>query len=101
MPTVIEFTMHAKPGQFEAVLNAYSEFAAEFQMLVPEDRLILIVGDPASGLVRGIGVLESAEIAEDINSMPFFAAFNEAVAPYLASAPERVELQLIHMFVAE
>jgi quinol monooxygenase YgiN len=101
MPAVIEFTMHVKPGQYEAVLEAYAEFAAAFQTVVPEDRLILIAGDPGSGLVRGIGVFDSAELAEDVNSMPFFAAFNEAVAPHLASAPERIELQLMHLFVAE
>ena len=101
MPAVIEFTMHVKPGHYEDVLQAYSEFAAAFQEAVPEDRIIIITGDPASGLVRGIGVFDSARIAEDVNSMPFFAAFNDAVSPYLASAPERIELQLIHLFVAE
>lgn len=101
MPAVIEFTMHAKPGHYEAVLEAYSEFAAQFQTIVPEDRIIVIAGDPASGLIRGIGVFDSATIAEDVNSMPFFAAFNDAVGPFLTGSPERVELQLIHLFIAE
>lgn len=101
MPAVIEFTMHAKPGRYADVLSAYSALAESFQAAVPEDRLILIVGNPASGLVRGIGVFTSAELAEDVNSMPFFAAFNEAMAPYIEGAPERQQLDLLHLFVAE
>ena len=48
MESVIEFTMHAKPGRYADVLAAYSEFAQAFQEAVPADRLILITGDPAS-----------------------------------------------------
>ena len=101
MPAVIEFTMHVKPGQYDAVLAAYNDFVQAFQTIVPEDRLIILAGDPSSGVVRGIGVFDDAQLAQDVNSMPFFAAFNEAVAPHLAGAPERVELQLIHLYVAD
>jgi len=100
MPAVIEFTMQVKPGHFDQVLEAYSAFAADFQQVVPEDRIIVIAGDRASGLIRGIGVFDSAVVAEEVNSMPFFAAFNDAVAPLLSGAPERIELELIHLFVA-
>lgn len=99
--SVIEFTMQAKPGHYDDVLAAYGDFAAALQVAVPEDRLILLTGSPASGLIRGIGVFSTAQIAEDVNSMPFFAAFNDAVAPFLAGTPERTEMDLIHMFVAE
>lgn len=101
MSSIIEFTMHVKPGHYDDVLAAYSTFVESFQSMVPEDRLIIVAGDPSSGLVRGIGVFEQDQIAEDVNSMPFFAAFNDAVAPFLASAPERAQLQLIHLYVAE
>ena len=101
MPSVIEFTMRAKPGHYDDVLSAYSDFADAFQVAVPEDRLILITGNAASGLIRGIGVFTSSQIAEDVNSMPFFAAFNDAVAPFIEGSPERIEMDLIHMFVAD
>lgn len=93
--------MHVKPGHFDEVLEAYSEFAAKFQVMVPEDRIIVIAGDRASGLIRGIGVFESATVAADVNSMPFFAAFNDAVEPYLSGAPDRIELELIHLYIAQ
>lgn len=93
--------MQAKPGQYETVLETYSAFAAEFQEMVPEDRIILIAGDPASGTIRGIGVFESPQIAEDVNSMPFFAAFNEAISAHITGTPERIELDLIHLYVAD
>jgi len=77
---VIEFTMHAKPGRYADVLAAYSEFAQAFQEAVPADRLILITGDPASGLIRGIGVFTEKQIAADVYSMPFFAEFNDSIS---------------------
>ena len=98
MESVVEFTMYAKPGRYADVLAAYSEFAKAFQDAVPQDRLILITGDHASGLIRGIGVLTEAQIAADVNSMPFFAQFNEAIAEFITDAPERTELDLIHLY---
>lgn len=98
MESVVEFTMHAKPGRYADVLAAYSEFAEALQGAVPEDRLILITGDPASGLIRGIGVFTGEKIAADVNSMPFFAQFNEAIADLITGMPERTHLDLIHLY---
>ena len=48
--------------------------------------------------MRGVGVFTDRPAADSVNSDPEFAAFNDAVAPMLASTPERVELQLLHSF---
>jgi len=98
MESVIEFTMHAKPGRYADVLAAYSEFAQAFQEAVPADRLILITGDPASGLIRGIGVFTEKQIAADVYSMPFFAEFNDSISDLITGPPERSELDLIHLY---
>jgi hypothetical protein len=58
----------------------------------------LILGDEGSGVVRGVGVFIDRPAADGVNSDPAFAAFNDAVAPMLASSPQRVELQLLHSF---
>ena len=98
MESIIEFTMHAKPGKYADVLAAYSEFAQAFQEAVPADRLILITGDPASGLIRGIGVFTEKQIAADVYSMPFFAEFNDSISELITETPERSELDLIHLY---
>ena len=98
MESIIEFTMHAKPGRYADVLAAYSEFAQAFQEAVPADRLILITGDPASGLIRGIGVFTEKQIAADVYSMPFFAKFNDSISDLITETPERTELDLIHLY---
>ena len=88
MSSLVEFTLHAKPGHYEEVAKLYGEFAKRFQEKHPSDELILLVGDPSSGLVRGIGVL------------PDFAAFNDSVADLIAGPPERVELDLLDVLKA-
>jgi quinol monooxygenase YgiN len=95
---VAEFTLHAKPGHYTEVANLYSRFAAEF--LANHDALesVLVVGDEGSGVVRGMGVFTDRPAADSVNSDPEFAAFNDAVAPMLATPPERVELELLHLF---
>jgi quinol monooxygenase YgiN len=95
---VVEFTLHAKPGHYAEVSDLYSAFAADF--LATHDALetVLVVGDEASGLVRGIGVWTTRDEADAVNSNPAFAAFNDAVEPMLASTAERIELDLVHLF---
>src|SRR5262245_35875583 len=93
---VVEFTLEAKPGHYEELVEIHTKFVDEFLSDHPALETVLVVGDAASGLVRGIGVYADREAAASVNSDPEFAAYNDRIAPLLASAPERVELQLIH-----
>ncbi len=95
---VVEFTLHAKPGHYSEVAALYSTFAADFLSEHAALQSVLIVGDEASGLVRGIGVYTDRDQADAVNSDPEFASFNDAVAPLLSAAPERIELELLHHF---
>jgi quinol monooxygenase YgiN len=95
---VAEFTLHAKPGHFEQVAEIYSEFAANFLSGHPALESVLILGDEAEGVVRGIGVFSDREGADAVNSDPEFASFNDRIGPLLASPSERVELQLLHNY---
>jgi hypothetical protein len=42
---------------------------------------VLILGDEASGVVRGIGVFTDRDAADSVNSDPECAAFNDRVGP--------------------
>jgi quinol monooxygenase YgiN len=95
---VAEFTLHAKPGHFEQVAEIDSEFAADFLSGHPALESVLILGDEAAGLVRGVGVFADREGADAVNSDPEFAAFNDRIGPLLAGPSERVELQLLHRY---
>jgi quinol monooxygenase YgiN len=95
---VAEFTLHPKPGHFEEVAEVYSDFAAGFLSDHPALQTVLILGDEASGVVRGIGVFTDRDSADSVNSDPEFAAFNDRVGPLLASPSERVELDLLHLY---
>jgi quinol monooxygenase YgiN len=95
---VAEFTLHAKPGHFEQVAEIYSEFADRFLSDHPALESVLILGDEAAGLVRGIGVFSDRNAADNVNSDPEFADFNDRIAPLLARPSERVELQLLHQY---
>ncbi len=98
MSAVIEFTMHANPGQYTHLLEVYSEFAEQLKESHEGLTQVLVVGDPGSGLVRGIGVFDSSGQAEAVNSEQVFADFNSKVTPLISGAPERVELNLVHTF---
>jgi quinol monooxygenase YgiN len=95
---VAEFTLRSKPGHYSQVASLYSAFAAGF--LANHDALesVMVVGDEGSGVVRGMGVFTDRPAADRVNSDPEFAAFNDEVAPMLAEPPERVELELLHLF---
>ena len=95
---VAEFTLHPKPGHFDQVAEIYSEFASEFLNTHPALESVLILGDEAAGVVRGVGVFADRNAADAVNSDPEFAAFNDRVEPLLASPSERVELQLLHHY---
>jgi quinol monooxygenase YgiN len=95
---VAEFTLHAKPGHFDQVAEIYSEFAADFLNGHPALESVLVVGDEAAGLVRGIGVYTDREAADAVNSDPQFAAFNDRIDPLLDGPSERLELQLLHRY---
>ena len=96
---VAEFTLHAKPGHFDQVAEIYSGFAARFLSDNPALETVLVVGDEAEGVVRGIGVFSDREAADAVNSDPEFASFNDEIGPLLASPSERVELRLLHQYV--
>ena len=96
---VAEFTLHAKPGHYAEVAELYSAFAADFLSTHDALETVLVIGDEASGTVRGIGVFTDRPAADAVNSDPAFAAFNDAVTALVAAPPERVELELVHRFV--
>ena len=79
----------------------YSAFAAEFLSDHPALETVMILGDEARGVVRGIGVFTDRPAADSVNSDPEFAAFNHAVAAMLSDTPKRVELELLHLFTGE
>ena len=95
---VAEFTLDAKPGHFEEVAEIYSEFCASFLSGHPALETLMVVGDEASGVVRGVGVYTDREAADATNSDPQFASFNDRVAPLLAKPADRVELKLLHHY---
>ena len=95
---VAEFTLHAKPGHYDRVAEIYSEFAQDFLTDHPSLETVLILGDEAAGVVRGIGVFSDRSAADAVNSDPEFADFNDRISPFLASPSERVELALIHHY---
>ncbi len=96
---VAEFTLHPKPGHFAEVAEIYSAFAADFLSEHAALETVIILGDEASGLVRGIGVFSDRDAADAVQSNPEFAAFNDRIGPLLASPSERVELELLHHYV--
>jgi len=99
MSAVIEYTMMVKAGEYDTVMAAYVEFADRFGELNPTEDLILVTGDPSTGLIRGIGVFVSDLEAEQVVGADLFVSFRDEVANLLVAVPERVELELVHVFV--
>jgi hypothetical protein len=97
--SVIEYTMHAKPGQYDNVLNAYVAFADQFGERNLSEDLILVTGDPETGVIRGFGVFVSDAEALDVISASMFVDFRDSVADLLAEVPVRADLDLVHVFV--
>lgn len=98
MSNVIEYTMHTKPGQYDNVMNAYVEFADKFGERNLSEDLILVTGDPATGVIRGFGVFLSDVEALDVVNAHMFVEFRESVADLLTEVPVRADLDLIHVF---
>lgn len=95
---VAEFTLHPKPGHYDQVAGIYSDFAKDFLSTHTALETVLVVGDEASGVIRGIGVFTNEDSADAVNSDPEFAKFNDQVLPLLAQPSERVELKLLHSY---
>lgn len=91
--------MHAKPGQYDNVLDAYVEFADQFGERNLSEDLILVTGDPVSGVIRGIGVFLSEAEALDVVNANMFVKFRDSVAELLIDIPTRTDLDLVHVFV--
>lgn len=98
MSNVIEYTMHAKPGQYGNVINAYIAFADQFGERNLSEDLILVTGDPVTGVIRGFGVFLSDAEALDVVSATMFVDFRDSVADLLAEVPVRTDIDLIHVF---
>lgn len=96
MSEVVEFTLRVKPGHYDQVVEVYSTFAHDYMAINPTLNTVLIVGDEGAGTVRGIGVYDTSADAAAVNSDAIFANFNDAVAPLISGAPERVLLDLLH-----
>ena len=101
MPVVIELTLTTRPGHYEQALVTYLEWVNALEERVDDLSLALIAGEPAQDLIHGIGVYDSAEVAEGLASLPFFAEFVDALEPHLAEAPVREELELLEVFAID
>ena len=99
MSSVIEYTMQAKPGQYDKVMSAYIAFADEFGEHNLSEDLILVTGNAVTGVIRGIGVFLSDSEALDVVSASMFVDFRESVADLLTEVPVRTDLDLVHVFV--
>jgi len=99
--TVMELTMHAKPGHFERLQDVYANVVNTIENNIDDTRMIMIVADPATEMLRGIGLYEHADVVESFPDVPFFVEFAEAAAPHLSGPSERVELQVEHIFVGD
>lgn len=95
---VAEFSLHAKMGHYAEVSEALASFASRFLASHAALQSVLVIGDPASGLVRAVGVWKSKEDADKVTSDPAFAKFNDEIASRLVSASDRIELELIQHF---
>lgn len=99
MSSVIEYTMQAKPGQYDNVMSAYIAFADEFGEHNLSEDLILVTGNAVTGVIRGIGVFLSDSEALDVVGASMFVDFRESVADLLTEIPVRTDLDLVHVFV--
>ena len=99
MPAVIEYTMIALPGKYDELVDAYITFADQFGEVNPTEDLILITGDPETGVVRGIGIFESGSEAHVVYGAELFVAFREHASHLIVGEPTRSERELVHVFV--
>jgi uncharacterized protein with von Willebrand factor type A (vWA) domain len=78
--------------------HALEVFWSKWGKEVGPKTTVLVLGDEAAGVVRGIGMFADRDSADAVNSDPEFASFNDAVTPLLAGPSERVELNLLHHY---
>lgn len=101
MTSVVEYTMVAKPEQYDALLDAYVDFADRFGAQNPTEDLILITGDRPSGVVRGIGVFGSQVEGEVVYGADIFVEFRDFAAHLIDGDPSRTERDLVHVYVKD
>ena len=101
MSTILELTMHAKPGHFDQLNDAYTTMVETIEHDVADTRMILVVSDPTTGMLRGIGLYEHANVPEGFTNVPFFSNFMTAAEPHLTGPTERLEFDVHHIFFGE
>ena len=82
---VAEFTLHAKPGHFEQVAEIYSQFAADFLSEHPALQTVLVLGDEASGVVRGSRGVDGSRGGGRRQQRPRVRVLQRPIGPLLAS----------------
>ncbi len=101
MPGVVEFTMKAKPGHYDEVVEKYIAFADAFVQGNPSEDFALITGDAASGTIRGIGVFEDSAEGAEAYGLSSFAAFMDSIEGLIDGPPTRTEMDLVHVYVRQ
>lgn len=101
MPVAIELTLTTRPGHYEQALETYLAFVDSLEENVEDLGFILVAGEPSQDAIHAVGIYETAEVAEGLVSLPFFAAAIDALQPHLAEAPDRAELELLSINAPE
>lgn len=96
MSEVIEFTLQAKPGHYQQVMDLEVKFVDAFFGTHPSLKIVLVVGDPSAGIVRAIAVYDTHEAANAVNSDPDFAEYNDLIESYTVGSATRIPLDLIN-----
>ena len=101
MPVVITLTLTTRPGHYDQALETYLAFVDALEEAVDDLKLALIAGEPGQDTIHAVGIYESAEVAEELASLPFFAAMVDSLEPHLAETPDRVEMDLVGLFATD
>ena len=101
MPVVITLTLTTRPGHYDQALETYLAFVDALEEAVDDLKLALIAGEPGQDTIHAVGIYESAEVAEELASLPFFAAMVDSLEPHLAETPDRVEMELVGLFATD
>lgn len=99
MSAAIEYILQSKAGCYDDLLDAYAQFAAEFD--VQDAELIVVSGDPAAGTLRALAVRIPEEGSTQATQVRLLEDFAEAYAHLLDGPPQRESLELVHVFVSE
>ena len=101
MPAVVEFTITAKPGHFQELLDIYIAALDQFVQGQPEEEFALVAADAGSGTIRGIGVFDTWEAGAAANSVASFASFMDSIEHLITGPPTRTEMDLVHVYVRQ